>query len=39
MSYVATDLDESYGKFTIQATGFAGISLAQAIKRNIVFEL
>lgn len=39
MSYVATELDESYGKFTIQATGFAGISLAQAIKRNIVFEL
>lgn len=39
MSGVASDPEESYGAFAVQAAGFAGLSLAQAIKTNIVFEL
>ena len=39
MSGVASDPDESYGAFAVQSTGFAGLSLAQAVKTNVVFEL
>ena len=39
MSGVASESEESYGAFAVQATGFAGLSLAQAVKKNIVFEL
>ena len=39
MSGVASDPDEGYGGFTVQSTGFAGLSLAQAIKPNSVFDL
>lgn len=39
MSGVASDPKESYGAFAVQSTGFAGLSLAQAIKKNAVFEI
>ncbi len=39
MSGVASDLEESYGKFALQATGFAGLSLAEGIRQNVVFDL
>lgn len=39
MSGVASDPEESYGAFAVQSTGFAGLSLAQAAKPNVVFEL
>ena len=38
MSGVASDPRESYGAFAVQATGFTGLSLAQTIKKNVVFE-
>lgn len=39
MSGVAAEPEESYGSHSIQATGFAGLSLAQAIRKNSVFEI
>jgi hypothetical protein len=38
MSGVVSDPDESYGMFAVQATGFAGLSLAEAIQTDAVFE-
>ncbi|OGV51311.1 MAG: hypothetical protein A2017_20050 [Lentisphaerae bacterium GWF2_44_16] len=38
MSGVASDPDESYGAFAVQATGFAGLSLAEGIEKNSVFN-
>lgn len=38
MSGVCSDPDESYGDFAVQATGFAGLSLAEAIRPDAVFE-
>ena len=37
MSGVVSDPEESYGAFAVQATGFAGLSLAEAIQPDIVF--
>lgn len=39
MTGVATELDESYGKFADQATGFACLSLADAVSEGAVFNL
>jgi hypothetical protein len=39
MSGVCSDPDESYGEFAGQATGFAGLSLAEGIAKDAVFEL
>lgn len=39
MSGVMSDPNESYGAFSVQATGFAGLSLAEAVKADIVFSL
>lgn len=39
MSGVAAEPEESYGSHAVQATGFAGLSLAQAIRTNSVFEV
>ncbi len=39
MSGVMSDPDESYGAFAVQATGFACLSYAEAVKRNSVFSL
>ena len=39
MSGVASDPEESYGAFAVQATGFAGLSLAEGITKNSVFNL
>ena len=38
MSGVCSDPDESYGSFAVQATGFAGLSLAEAIRPGAVFD-
>jgi len=38
MSGVMSDPAESYGAFAVQATGFAGLSLAEAIRSDSVFE-
>jgi hypothetical protein len=38
MSGVCSDLDESYGRYAVQATGFAGLTLAEAIQPDAVFE-
>ena len=38
-SGVLTELDESYGFFSEQATGFAGLSLAEGIRKDAVFDL
>jgi hypothetical protein len=37
MSGVMSDPDESYGAFAVQSTGFAGLSLAEAIEKNSVY--
>jgi len=39
MSGVMSDPEESYGAFAVQSTGFAGLSLAEAIEPDIVFNL
>ncbi len=39
MSGVASELSESYGKFALQATGFAGLSLAEGVQKDSVFNL
>ena len=39
MSGVASEPEESYGIFAVQAAGFAGLSLAEAIKADSVFNL
>jgi hypothetical protein len=39
MSGVASEPEESYGMFAVQATGFAGLSLAEASKMDSVFNL
>lgn len=39
MSGVMSDPEESYGAFAVQATGFAGLSLAEAIRCDVVFEI
>ncbi len=36
-SGVMSDPEESYGAFAVQSTGFAGLSLSQAIKKNSVY--
>jgi|GEM_PF-806951 len=38
MSGVCAEPDESYGNFAVQSTGFAGLSLAEAIRPDSVFE-
>jgi hypothetical protein len=38
MSGVMSDPEESYGAFAVQSTGFAGLSIAEAIEKNSVFE-
>ena len=38
MSGVCAETDESYGTFAVQSTGFAGLSLAEAIRPDSVFE-
>ena len=37
MSGVASEPEESYGAFAVQATGFAGLSLAEGITKNARF--
>lgn len=37
MSGVMSDPEESYGAFAVQATGFAGLSLAEEIHPDVVF--
>ena len=39
MSGVCSDPEESYGEFAGQATGFAGLSLAEGIAKDSVFNL
>ena len=39
MSGVMSDPEESYGAFAVQSTGFAGLSLAEAIQKDCVFSL
>lgn len=39
MSGVMSDPEESYGAFAVQSTGFAGLSLAEMIRKNSVFDL
>lgn len=39
MSGVASDPDESYGMFAVQATGFAGLSIAEGLAKDSVFNL
>jgi hypothetical protein len=39
MSGVASEPEESYGMFAVQSAGFAGLSLAEAIKIDSVFNL
>lgn len=38
MSGVCTEPEESYGCFAVQATGFAGLSLAEAIRPDSAFK-
>ena len=38
-SGVMTETEESYGFFAEQATGFAGLSLAEGIRKDVVFDL
>ena len=38
MSGVMSDPEESYGAFAVQATGFAGLSLAERIRKDSAFE-
>ena len=37
MSGICSDPEESYGEFAVQATGFAGLSLADGIQNDLVF--
>lgn len=39
MSGVCSDPEESYGSFAVQSTGFAGLSLAEAVRKDSVFDL
>jgi hypothetical protein len=39
MSGVASEVEEGYGSFAMQSTGFAGLSLLEGIKKNSVFNL
>jgi hypothetical protein len=39
MSGVAAEIEEGYGKFAMQATGFAGLSLLEGITKDSVFDL
>lgn len=39
MSGVMSDPEESYGAFAVQSTGFAGLSIAEALKKDVVFDL
>jgi hypothetical protein len=39
MSGVCSDTEETYGEFAGQATGFAGLSLAEGIEKDAVFNL
>ena len=39
MSGVMAEPEESYGAFAVQATGFAGLSLAEAVQPGVVFEV
>jgi hypothetical protein len=39
MSGVMAEPAEFYGKYALQATGFAGLSIAEAIRKNSVFNL
>lgn len=39
MSGVMSDPEESYGSFAVQSTGFAGLSLAEAITPDSVFNI
>lgn len=39
MSGVAAEVEESYGKYAMQAAGFAGLSLLESLKKDIVFDL
>ncbi len=38
MSGVCSDPEESYGSFAVQAAGFAGLTLAEAVKQDSVFD-
>lgn len=38
MSGVASDPEENYGTFAVQSTGFAGLSLAEGIEKDSVFN-
>lgn len=39
MSGVMSDPDQSYGAFAVQATGFAGLSMSEAIEKNSSFNM
>ncbi len=39
MSGVASEVEEGYGRFAMQATGFAGLSLLEGLAKNSVFDL
>ncbi len=39
MSGVASDPEQSYGTFAVQATGFAGLSIAEGLKKDSVFNI
>ena len=39
MSGVASDPEESYGMFAVQSTGFAGLSIAEGLIKDSVFNL
>ena len=39
MSGVVSDPEQSYGTFAVQATGFAGLSMAEGLKKDSVFNI
>ncbi|OGO83324.1 MAG: hypothetical protein A2Y21_02125 [Clostridiales bacterium GWC2_40_7] len=39
MSGVMSDPDESYGAFAVQSTGFAGLSVSEAVEKNSSFSM
>lgn len=39
MSGVASEPEENYGMFAVQATGFAGLSLVEGLEKDSVFKL
>jgi hypothetical protein len=39
MSGVASEIEEGYGRYAMQAAGFAGLSLLEGIKKDVVFDL